>query len=63
RRAQNDSIDRFAAALAASPQDQVRVLQRPFDTDSGKAFKGSSELYDERQSLGFSVRYWRKLQP
>jgi hypothetical protein len=62
RRAQNEAIEQFLSALKREPADQARVLQRPFDTDSGKALKGSNEAYAERESLKFTIRYWRKLE-
>jgi hypothetical protein len=60
RRAQNESVEHFVAALKRSPADNARILQRPFDTDSAKSLKGSSEAYGGREILNFTVRYWRK---
>jgi hypothetical protein len=41
--------------------DNARILQRPFDTDSSKSLKGSSEAGQNNESLNFTVRYWRKI--
>lgn len=60
RRAQSQHIDRFADALKQGPADNVRILQRPFDTDPHKALKGDNEIYAGKGAVTFSVRYWRK---
>lgn len=60
RRAQNEAVERFVAALKQNPNDNVRILQQPFDTDSAKSLKGSSEAYAGREMLRFSVRYWHR---
>jgi hypothetical protein len=62
RRAQNEAVEIFVAALKRDPNDNVRILQQPFDTDSTKSLKGSSEAYAGKESLRFTVRYWRKLE-
>jgi hypothetical protein len=61
RRLQNEAVERFVAALKRDPQDNARILQQPFDTDSTKSLKGSTEAYAGREALRFSVRYWRKV--
>ncbi|MDE2600145.1 MAG: hypothetical protein KGL40_11040 [Rhodocyclaceae bacterium] len=61
RRAQNETVERFVADLRRDASDNARILQQPFDTDSSKALKGSSEAYAGREMLRFSVRYWRKV--
>lgn len=63
RRMQNEAVERFVAALQRDPQDNARILQQPFDTDSAKSLKGSNEAYAGRETLRFSVRYWRKVNP
>lgn len=63
RRLQNEAVERFVAALKRDPQDNARILQQPFDTDSAKSLKGSNEAYAGRETLRFSVRYWRKVNP
>lgn len=60
RRTQSQSIDRFVEALKQNPQDNARILQRPFDTDSDKSLKGDNEAHAGKGSLLFSVRYWRR---
>ena len=60
RRAQNEAVERFITGLKHDAGDNVRVLQQPFDPDSAKALKGSSEAWAGREMLRFSVRYWRR---
>lgn len=60
RRAQNEAVERFIADLKHDAKDNVRVLQQPFDPDSAKALKGSSEAWAGREVLRFSIRYWRQ---
>ena len=62
RRMQSEIVERFVNALKRSPDDNARVLQRPFDTDSAKSLKGSSESYGRNEPLTFTVRYWRKIE-
>jgi hypothetical protein len=61
RRAQNDIVERFADNLKLDANDNARILQRPFDTDSSKSLKGSSETGSGNQKLNFTARYWRKV--
>ncbi|HWT53813.1 MAG TPA: hypothetical protein VN066_03325 [Rhodocyclaceae bacterium] len=60
RRAQNEAVEHFVADLRREPDDNVRVLQQPFDTDSAKSLKGSSEVYAGQEMLRFSIRYARR---
>lgn len=62
RRMQNEAVENFVATLKRDPQDNARILQQPFDTDSSKSLKGSSEAYAGREVLRFSIRYWRKVE-
>lgn len=61
RRAQNETVERFLSDLRQDANDNVRVLQQPFDPDSAKSLKGSSEAYAGREALRFSLRYWRRV--
>ncbi len=63
RRAQSEIIDQFAESMKRDPQDNIRILQKPFETDSGKALKTGSDSRNATTALNFTVRYWRKLTP
>jgi hypothetical protein len=62
RRAQLDLIDSFAARLR-NPQTEVKVLSRPFDIESDKPLRSTSDTYQAQAAdiPKFSVRIARPL--
>lgn len=63
RRAQSELIDQFAESMKRDDQDNIRILQKPFETDSGKSLRTGNDSRNAATSLNFTVRYWRKLTP
>lgn len=61
RRAQSEQIDLLSATLKEKLKlEGVRILSRPFDTDSNKSLKAKQDVVAE-SALNFSLRMWHPL--
>ncbi len=56
-------FDQFVEALGADPANTVKVLQRPFDIESGRALRGGDGLDEETQPRQFAVEIARSKAP
>ena len=54
-------MNAFADALRKNPGLQVNVVQMPFDIESGKSLKSSSEAEQSLAKLKFVIHLSRKL--
>jgi hypothetical protein len=56
-------FDQFVEALAADPANKIKVLQRPFDIESGRALRGGDGLDEEAQPRQFALEIVRSSAP
>lgn len=63
KRAQSELIERFAGHLKAGEAGGVRILSRPFDTDSSKTLKANPDQQATADALRFNIRCWLPLSP
>ena len=61
QRGQLETVNAFADALRKNPALQVNVVQMPFDIESGKSLKSSSEAEQSLAKLKFVIHLSRKL--
>ncbi|MBK7136521.1 MAG: hypothetical protein IPH73_10025 [Rhodocyclales bacterium] len=61
QRSQLETVNAFADALRKNPGLQVNVVQMPFDIESGKSLKSSSEAEQSLAKLKFVIHLSRKL--
>ena len=57
------AFDQFIADLRTNPAIEVKVVQQPFDIDSGKALKSSSETAVDNGRRPFALDISRKPTP
>jgi hypothetical protein len=57
------AFDQFVADLRATPRLDVKVLQQPFDIDSGKALKSGGDSSIETSVRPFALEITRSIQP
>ena len=58
-----NTFDQFVETLRADPANTVKVLQRPFDIESGSALRGGGEEDEEAKPRQFSVEITRNVAP
>jgi hypothetical protein len=56
-------FDQFVEALAADPANKIKVVQRPFDIESGRSLRGGDGLDEEAQPRQFTVEIARSSAP
>jgi hypothetical protein len=56
-------FDQFVDALRADPANTIKVLQRPFDIESGQALRGGDGQDEEAQPRQFAVEIVRSSAP